>query len=122
MMSRLMFPNRHNRVLRRADERPFGPFIAVATPRRFPGRTCSGWCWGKKSVLLLLDFPQAIRSNPFLSGRAAIRQQLLKMVFRRLEVVPLQGFIPQANFFSHDSSSVNSNHISCIIPHPSFTA
>ena len=54
-----------------------------------------------ESLLFDLNLPQAVRCNLLLKMRTAIVQQLLKVLFRSLQIVLGEGLIPQANFFSH---------------------
>jgi hypothetical protein len=54
-----------------------------------------------ESLLLGLNLPQAVPRNLFLNRRAALVQQVLKVLFRGLYIILRQGCIPQADFFSH---------------------
>ena len=80
--------------------RPY-PVTGFATRSGTP----RAWCcrWRRPECLLLgVNLPQAVPRNLLLQRRAAMIQQLLKVLFRGLHIVLGQGCIPQANFFSHD--------------------
>jgi len=58
--------------------------------------------WRKaQRVLRGLNLPQAVPCNLLLHRRAAMVQQVLKVLFRGLQIVLCQSLIPQANFFAH---------------------
>jgi hypothetical protein len=63
------------------------------------------WLFGR--TLTLGNIPQTIRSNAFLQVRSlSSRQHLLKILPGRVEFLALEGLVPQANVFSHKTSSV----------------
>jgi hypothetical protein len=105
-----MFLDHYDRFVRGTDEFMRRRIVMVFHVRGTPAGAMLDSCWGMQGLLSLLNLTQAICRNAFLGRRATRGQELLKTSFGILEIITRQGFIAQANFFSHNPSHQDGNY------------
>src|SRR5688500_538692 len=105
-----MFLDHHDRFIRGTDEFMHRRIVILFNAWGSPTDARLDSCWDLEGLLLLLNLTQAVCRNAFLGRRAPRGQELLKTSFGILKIMARQGFIAQANFFSHNSSQQDGSH------------